>query len=117
MQASTYGALKGSVGFGVQNQKRVSGFGELRNRISTVSRNLCVTDGSTCCAGLSLSSAAMGAKLAGLRTGFDGISMSKLKARSVQARASGLLIALLIKLFHFCLFVSLENNMVSSIGR
>ncbi|XP_021801450.1 plastidic glucose transporter 4 [Prunus avium] len=88
MQASTYGALKGSVGFGVQNQKRVSGFGELRNRISTVSRNLCVTDGSTCCAGLSLSSAAMGAKLAGLRTGFDGISMSKLKARSVQARAS-----------------------------
>ncbi|CAL9012691.1 unnamed protein product [Prunus brigantina] len=88
MQASTYGALKGSVGFGVQNQRRVSGFGELRNRTSTVSRNLCVTHRSTCCAGLSLSSVAMGAKLAGLRTGFDGISISTLKARSVQARAS-----------------------------
>ncbi|KAH0983481.1 hypothetical protein GBA52_010658 [Prunus armeniaca] len=88
MQASTYGALKGSIGFGVQNQTRVSGFGELRNRTSTVSRNLCVIDRSTCCGGLCLSSAAMGAKLAGLRTGFDGISMSTLKARSVQARAS-----------------------------
>ncbi|BBG99544.1 plastidic GLC translocator [Prunus dulcis] len=53
-----------------------------------VSRNLCVTDRSICCGGLCLSSASMGAKLAGLRTGFDGISMSTLKARSVQARAS-----------------------------
>ncbi|TQD89690.1 hypothetical protein C1H46_024825 [Malus baccata] len=90
MQASTHGSVKGKLGFDVQNQKRVLGFGELRNRTSTGRRNLCIAERRTCCGGLSLRSAAQvtGAKLAGLRMGSDGISMATLKARSVQAQAS-----------------------------
>jgi hypothetical protein len=37
----------------------------------------------------------MGAKLASLGRGIDGISMTSLKARSVKAQASGLLITVL----------------------
>ncbi|KAM1011839.1 hypothetical protein ACFX2C_047133 [Malus domestica] len=90
MQASTHGSVNGKLGFDVQNQKRVLGFGELRNRTSTGRRNLCIAERRTCCGGLSLRSAAQvtGAKLAGLRMGSDGISMATLKARSVQAQAS-----------------------------
>ncbi|KAM2016841.1 hypothetical protein TB2_046972 [Malus domestica] len=90
MQASTHGSVNGKLGFDVQNQKRVLGFGELRNRTSTGRRNLCIAERRTCCGGLSLRSAAQvtGAKLSGLRMGSDGISMATLKARSVQAQAS-----------------------------
>ncbi|KAM2710641.1 hypothetical protein EV2_048186 [Malus domestica] len=90
MQASTHGSVNGKLGFDVQNQKRVLGFGELRNRTSTGRRNLCIAERRTCCGGLSLRSAAQvtGAKLAGPRMGSDGISMATLKARSVQAQAS-----------------------------
>ncbi|KAM1017616.1 hypothetical protein ACFX2A_048152 [Malus domestica] len=90
MQASTHGSVNEKLGFDVQNQKRVLGFGELRNRTSTGRRNLCIAERRTCCGGLSLRSAAQvtGAKLSGLRMGSDGISMATLKARSVQAQAS-----------------------------
>ncbi|KAB2611879.1 plastidic glucose transporter 4-like [Pyrus ussuriensis x Pyrus communis] len=90
MQASTYGSVKGKLGFEDQNQRRVLGFGELKNRASTGSRNLWVAERRTCSGGLSLraTTPAMGAKLAGLRMGSDGISMSTLKPRSVQAHAS-----------------------------
>lgn len=94
MQASTYGSVKGNSVFGVQQQRRVLGFGEPR-RTSAGLRNLCMTDRSAGCGGLRLTSAAMGAKLARLGMGFDGISMASLKARSVKAQASGLLITVL----------------------
>ncbi|KAB2612474.1 plastidic glucose transporter 4 [Pyrus ussuriensis x Pyrus communis] len=90
MQASTYGSVNGKLGFDVQNQKRVLGFGELRNRTRTGRRNLFIAERRTCCGGLSLRSAAQvtGAKIAGLTMGSDGISVATLKARSVQAQAS-----------------------------
>ncbi|KAM1078366.1 hypothetical protein ACFX19_026046 [Malus domestica] len=90
MQASTYGSAKGKLGFEDQNQRRVLGFGELKHRASTGSRNLWVAERRTCSGGLSLraTTPAMVAKLAGLRMGSDGISMSTLKPRSVHAQAS-----------------------------
>ena len=92
MQAS-YASVKGTLGVGVQNQKRVFlGFGEVRNRGSSGLRSLCMIDRSTCCGGLSLSSVAMGAKLGAVRKGVNGVFGSSAKPRSVKAQATGLFI-------------------------
>lgn len=96
MQAS-YVSVKGSLGVGDQNQKRVLlSFGEVRNRGSSGLRKLCMTDRSTCCGGLSLKSVAMGAKLAGVRMGVNGVFGSSAKPRSVKAQATGLFITHLV---------------------
>ncbi|KAL5538829.1 hypothetical protein UlMin_042758, partial [Ulmus minor] len=89
MQASAYTTVKGSIDFGVQNQRRVLlGLGESRNTGVSGFRNLCMTDRSNCCGGLSLSSVAMGTELVRTRFGVDGIFGSSAKFRSVRAQAS-----------------------------
>ncbi|XP_030507559.1 plastidic glucose transporter 4 isoform X1 [Cannabis sativa] len=90
MQASTYSAVKGRVGFGAEHQRRVSlGLGEStsRRRVSML-RSQYMTDRSSCCGGLSLNSATMGIELGRARMGVDGIFGSSAKSRSVKAQAS-----------------------------
>lgn len=95
MQASYAPSVNGSLGVtAVQNQKKrvLLGFGEVRNRTRSGLRNLCMTGRSTCCAGLSRSSVAMGAELARARVAINGVFGSSAKPRSVKAQATGLFI-------------------------
>lgn len=97
MQASTYSSVKGSLGFGVLNHKRVLlGFGESGNKKSFGRRSLYMTDKTSCFGGISLSSVAMGGQFGCARRGFDGIFRSSVKPRSVRAQASGLSITIWI---------------------
>lgn len=95
MQAPYAASVKGGLGvIGVPNQRKrvLLGFGEVRNRTSSGLRSLCMTDRSSCCAGLSLSSVAMGAELARARVAINGVFGSSAKPRSVKAQATGLFI-------------------------
>ncbi|PON53095.1 Sugar/inositol transporter [Parasponia andersonii] len=90
MQASANPGVKGSLGFGTQNQRRVLlGLGESRSRRRvSVLKSQCMTDRSSCCGGLSLSSVTMGVELGRARVGVDRIFGSSAKPRSVRAQAS-----------------------------
>lgn len=90
MQASANPGVKGGLGFGTQNQRRVLlGLGESRSRRRvSVLKSQYMTDRSSCCGGLSLNSVTMGVELGRARVGVDRIFGSSAKPRSVKAQAS-----------------------------
>ncbi|PON39613.1 Sugar/inositol transporter [Trema orientale] len=90
MQASANPGVKGALGFGTQNQRRVLlGLGESRSRRRvSVLESQYMTDRSSCCGGLSLNSVTMGVELGRARVGVDRIFGSSAKPRSVKAQAS-----------------------------
>lgn len=103
MQASTF-TVKGNIAVEVQNRRVLPDFAEIR-KTSTSARNQCLKNRGTFCR-LKLGSVAMGAELARARTSVESVFRSSLKARSIRAQASGLIMSLLLPMkSHVSLFI------------
>ncbi|KAA3474591.1 plastidic glucose transporter 4 isoform X1 [Gossypium australe] len=87
MQASTH-LIKGNLEVKISKRRDLPCFRELKERKSTLTRNLCIRRGSIC-SGLSSGAVSMGAELARARDNVETVARSLIKFRSVKAQASG----------------------------